>query len=162
MHLLTKVLNSRDDYKMDYLYKENKLVVYEKLNVCHYVFHKENETCSTVYTEYSSNYQEFYQRCYKDIEEAKKHLDYNLDSKSHPNYYDASFISWINYSSLNIELPDGYLYFLPIINWGKYERVGDRLLMPLSIRMNHAVADGYLVSKVFLLLEEEIAKFMAK
>jgi chloramphenicol O-acetyltransferase type A len=29
-------------------------------------------------------------------------------------------------------------------------------MMPVTVRMNHAIADGYLVSKVFLLLEEEI------
>lgn len=33
--------------------------------------------------------------------------------------------------------------------------------MPLTVRLNHAVADGYLVAKVFRLLEEEIAKIGA-
>lgn len=31
--------------------------------------------------------------------------------------------------------------------------------MPVSVRLNHAIADGYLVAKVFLLLEKEIASF---
>lgn len=34
-------------------------------------------------------------------------------------------------------------------------------MMPVTVRMNHAVADGYLISKVFLLIEEEIKKFAA-
>jgi chloramphenicol O-acetyltransferase type A len=33
------------------------------------------------------------------------------------------------------------------------------LLMPVSVRLNHAVADGYLIAKVFKLLDEEIADF---
>ncbi len=41
----------------------------------------------------------------------------------------------------------------PIINWGKYRGEGGRLLMPVSVRMNHAVADGYLIANVFRLLE---------
>ena len=32
-------------------------------------------------------------------------------------------------------------------------------MMPVSVRLNHAIADGYLVAKVFVLLEEEIALF---
>ena len=28
--------------------------------------------------------------------------------------------------------------------------------MPVSVRLNHAVADGYLVAKVFALLEKEM------
>ena len=34
-------------------------------------------------------------------------------------------------------------------------------MMPVTVRMSHAVADGYLISKVFLLIEEEIKKFAA-
>ena len=33
--------------------------------------------------------------------------------------------------------------------------------MPLTVRLNHAIADGYLVAKVFKLLEEEISNFTA-
>lgn len=34
-----------------------------------------------------------------------------------------------------------------------------RFVMPVTVRLNHAIADGYLVAKVFKLLEEEIGKF---
>ena len=52
-----------------------------------------------------------------------------------------------------------FLYFLPIINWGKYSEENARLMMPVTVRMNHAVADGYLVANVFRLLEKEMAVF---
>lgn len=65
---------------------------------------------------------------------------------------------WVSYDSFNVELPDGYLFFAPIVNWGKYRNENGRLMMPVSVRMNHAIADGYLVSKVFALLEEEIRR----
>ena len=82
-----------------------------------------------------------------------------LDPMNHPNWFDASYISWLSYDSLNVELPDGYLYFQPIINWGKYREENGRLMLPLTVRMNHAIADGYLVAKVYKLLEEEISRF---
>lgn len=31
--------------------------------------------------------------------------------------------------------------------------------MSVSVRLNHAIADGYLVAKVFMLLEKEITAF---
>ncbi len=31
--------------------------------------------------------------------------------------------------------------------------------MPVSIRLNHAIADGYLAAKAFKLLNEEIERF---
>ena len=80
-------------------------------------------------------------------------------AENHPNWFDASFVSWLSYDALHVELPDGYLYFLPIVNWGKYREENGRWMMPLTVRLNHAIADGYLVAKVFRLLEEAIAEF---
>ena len=74
------------------------------------------------------------------------------------NWFDASYISWLSYDSLNIELPDGYLYFMPIVNWGRYREANGRLIMPVSVRLNHAVADGYLIANVFRLLEKEMGE----
>ena len=96
-----------------------------------------------------------------DIARAKQTREYGLDTENHRNYFDASYISWLSYDALHIELPDGYLHFTPIINWGRYEEENGRFRMPLTVRLNHAVADGYLVAKVFRLLEEEIAKIGA-
>ena len=161
LYILSKVLNSREDYKMGYLWETDELICYDVINPTQYVFHEDTETCTPVYTEYSEDYDVFYANALRDAEEAKKTREYLLD-KDHPNWFDASYIPWCSYDSMNIELPDGYLYFIPIVNWGKYREENGRLMMPVSVRMNHAVADGYLVAKVFSLLEEEIKAFTAE
>ena len=53
------------------------------------------------------------------------------------------------------------MYFQPVINRGKYRREGTQLMLPLTVRLNHAIADGYLVAKVFQLLETEITRFIS-
>ena len=156
LYVLSKVLNSREDYRMQYLYEKQQLVIFDKVNPVHYVFHEDTETCTVVYTEFQEDYQKFYQQCALDIEKAKQPREYGLDSVNHANYFDASYISWLSYESLHIELPDGYLHFMPIVNWGRYQEENGRYVMPVSVRMNHAAADGYLVAKVFRVLEEEI------
>lgn len=161
LYLLAKVLNSRDDYKMGYLWQTDTLICYDKINPAQYIFHDDTETCTPVYTEYYEDYAEFYKSCAEDIEKAKQTRDYGLDMANHPNWFDASYISWLSYDSLNIELPDGYLFFAPIINWGKYREENGRFVMPVTVRLNHAIADGYLVAKVFKLLEKEISAFAA-
>lgn len=160
LYILSKVINSRDDYKMGYLYQTNELICYDVINPTQYIFHEDTETCTPVYTNYDENYEKFYDNALKDIERAKKTREYMLDMENHPNWFDASYIPWLSYDSLNIELPDGYLFFAPIINWGKYREENGKLLMPVSVRLNHAIADGYLVANVFRLLEEEIKIFV--
>ena len=160
LYLLAKVLNSREDYRMGYLWQTDQVVIYDRINPCQYVFHEDSETCTPVYTEYNPDYRAFYEACKADIETAKQTRGFLFDMEHHPNWFDASYIPWVSYDSLHVELPDGYLYYQPIINWGKYEEIGARMMMPVTVRMNHAVADGYLISKVFLLLEEEMKSFV--
>ena len=160
LYLLAKVLNSREDYRMGYLWQTDQVVIYDRINPCQYVFHEDTETCTPVYTEYNPDYQAFYEASKADIEAAKQTREFFFDMEHHPNWFDASYIPWVSYDSLHVELPDGYLYYQPIINWGKYEEIGGRMMMPVTVRMNHAVADGYLISKVFLLLEEEMKSFV--
>ena len=160
LYLLAKVLNSREDYRMGYLWQTDQVVIYDRINPCQYVFHEDTETCTPVYTEYNPDYRAFYEASKADIEAAKQTRGVFFDMEHHPNWFDASYIPWVSYDSLHVELPDGYLYYQPIINWGKYEEIGGRMMMPVTVRMNHAVADGYLISKVFLLLEEEMKSFV--
>ena len=160
LYLLAKVLNSREDYRMGYLWQTDQVVIYDRINPCQYVFHEDTETCTPVYTEYNPDYRAFYEASKADIEAAKQTREFFFDMEHHPNWFDASYIPWVSYDSLHVELPDGYLYYQPIINWGRYEEIGGRMMMPVTVRMNHAVADGYLISKVFLLLEEEMKSFV--
>ena len=129
LYVLSKVMNSREDYRMGYLWQ---------------------------------TYEKFYASALRDVEEAKKTREYGLDMANHPNWFDASFISWLSYDSLNIELPDGHLYFAPTVNWGKYREENGRLVMPVTVRLNHAIADGYLVANVFRLLRQEIKAFVER
>ena len=147
-----------DDFRSPrglYNIKSKYGIPYE-IMLSHSYFHEDTETFTIAYTEYDSDYQTFYQQALHDAEKAKETREYGLDSANHPNWFDASCIPWISYDSLTVELPDGYLYFNPIINWGSYCEENGRMMMPVSVRMNHAVADGYLVARVFVLLEQEM------
>lgn len=159
LYLLCRALNSRDDYKMFYDWKTNDVLCFDKINPTQYVFHEDTETCTPVYTVYYEDYDMFYSECVKDIEKSKQTREYGLDMANHPNWFDASYLPWVSYDSMNVELPDGHLYFQPIVNWGKYREEGEKYMLPLSVRLNHAIADGYLLSQVYVTLEKEIAKF---
>lgn len=159
LYILSKVLNSREDYRMGYLWQTNEIVCYDVINPTQYVFHEDTETCTPVYTEYNPDYKTFYANAQKDVEQAKLTREYGLDMENHPNWFDASYISWLSYDSMNIELPDGYLFFAPIVNWGRYREENGRLMMPVTVRLNHAIADGFLVANVFRLLQKEMDAF---
>ena len=159
LYILSKALNSREDYRMGYLWQTGQLVCYNSINPTQYVFHDDTETCTPVYTVYNPDYHIFYQAAADDIARAKESREYGLDMINHTNWFDASYISWLSYDSMNIELPDGHLFFAPIVNWGKYREEEGRLMMPVTVRLNNAIADGFMVAKVFHLIEKEAECF---
>lgn len=160
LYVLSRALNAREDYRMAWLYKSNQLVCYEVIHPTQYVFHEDTETFTLAYTEYDEDYRRFYANALRDLEDAKQTREYRLDMEAHPNWFDASCIPWISYDSLHIELPDGYLFFNPIVNWGRYENENGALKMPVTVRLNHAAADGFAAARVFTLIEEEIERLV--
>ena len=59
LYILSKVLNSREDYRMGYLYQTDELICYDVINPTQYVFHEDTETCTPVYTKYDNDYEKF-------------------------------------------------------------------------------------------------------
>ena len=52
---------------------------------------------------------------------------------------------------------DSGTYLAPVITWGKYEKDNSgRILMPLSLNIHHAVADGFHLSRFFIEVQELI------
>ena len=158
LYALSRTLNSRDDYRMGWLWETRQLICYDRIHPTQYVFHEDMETCTPVYTTYCEDYELFCRNALADLERAKQTREYGLDAANHPNWFDASYIPWLSYDAMHIELPDGHLYFMPIVNWGRYREENGRLRMPVTVRLNHAVADGYLVAGVFRRLEEEMRR----
>ncbi|MCR5808917.1 MAG: chloramphenicol acetyltransferase [Clostridiales bacterium] len=162
LYALSKALNSREDYRMGYLWQTDELICWDAISPAHYVFHEDTETCTPVCTDHREDYAEFYANALRDIERAKASPGYDAEAAGRPDRFDASYIPWISYDSLNIELPDGYLYLAPIVNWGRYREENGRLMMPVTVRLNHAVADGFLLANVFRLLEREISELAGR
>ena len=74
LYILSRALNSRDDYKMAYLWQSEELICYDVINPIQYVFHEDTETCTPVYTTYYEDYKVFYKKAIKDMYNVKKDI----------------------------------------------------------------------------------------
>lgn len=72
------------------------------------------------------------------------------------SFFFVSSVPWVHYSQLQhpAESPDDSN---PRISWGKYVTVSGRTTLPVSLFVNHALADGLHISRFFLNLEKELA-----
>lgn len=71
-----------------------------------------------------------------------------------PNCYVVSCIPWISFSSFAVHNYGEFNYYLPSVEAGKYYKKHDKTLLPLSITIHHASADGYHIHMFLKNLEQ--------
>ena len=150
---VAKIINRHDEFK--FAFNENgELVKWDYVSPYYADFHKEDENFSKLLTEYSENIFEFHQRFVADCD-AKKNLR-GFDENIPQNFFDVSCLPWVRYSHIDAHVFDEGKFLAPVIVWGKFEEVNGKLVMPLTMNIHHAVADGFHISRFFNELQEFI------
>ena len=67
LYLIAKTVNRFDSFRTAFR-ADGSLVVYEEMSPCYTIFHKETETFSNIWTEYTASYAEFCRRYARDLE----------------------------------------------------------------------------------------------
>ena len=65
------------------------------------------------------------------------------------NFFDVSCLPWVRYKHFDVHVFDEGKFLAPVVTWGKYEPEDGRLIMPLTMNIHHAVADGFHLSRFF-------------
>ena len=114
--------------------------------MCYTVFHKETESFTEVWTAYDASPAVFLARYREDMARYR-----NAPELSKPpagkNLFNVSCIPWSSFTGFNLNLQNGYDYFLPIFTIGKYFSDGGKMRLPLAVQVHHAVCDGYHLSR---------------
>lgn len=147
IYIVTKAVNSIKEFRMA-VNDKDELGFYDEVSASYVIFHNDDKTCSNVFTKYNSDFQKFYKAITDDMKNFKDTKGFET-IRSEPSSFYVSCLPWISYSGFNLNLPVNGNFYAPIITWGKYENVNGKILMPLTVQINHAVADGYHTSMLF-------------
>ena len=79
--------------------------------------------------------------------------------KAKPDRPDAftpvSCVPWVSFTAVGHDTPGPRQMYFPIIVYGRYHKVHDRWMLPFSIMVNHAAADGYHTSMLIHDIQEQ-------
>lgn len=155
LYYLTTVVNRHPEFRTA-LNEQGELGIYRQMLPSYTVFHKDTETFSEIWTEYSDDYEAFCQAYEADIQRygAQKGLIGKPDAPK--NIFTVSMIPWTTFDGFNLNLQRGYDYLIPIFTMGKYYHENGRTLLPLAIQVHHAVCDGFHVCRFINELQEWI------
>ena len=143
---VSRVINSHDEFKYSWG-KDGKLIKWDYISPSYTDFHSEDENFIKMVTEYSEDLFEFCNRVEAD---RKRHKgDRAVLDDQPPNFFDVSCLPWVKYRHFDVHVFDEGKFLAPVVTWGKYEPENGRLIMPLTMNIHHAVADGFHRSRFF-------------
>lgn len=120
-------------------------------DICHpsyTIFHEDEQTFSDIWTAYDEDFKRFYPSAVSDMKHCKKVKGIKAKEGKPDAFTPISCAPWLHYTSISHDTPDPNHMYFPIITFGKYEEENGKILLPFSVYVNHAIADGYHTSKL--------------
>lgn len=157
LYALSTIVNRHAEFRTA-INKDGELGIYSEMHPCYTVFHKDTQTFSNLWTEYTPNLEDFCAAYQADLLQygERHHMIGKPDIPA--NSFTVSMLPWATFEGFNLNLQRGYTYLIPIFTMGKYNRENDKIMLPLAIQVHHAVCDGFHVCRFVDELQELIMK----
>lgn len=144
--VVSKAINNYQQFKMAFN-KENNLGFFDEIGPSYSVLNDKTKVMSDLYTSHNNIFFNFYEDMVNSLGRYKK--DTNFTTQFQNNFFIASCLPWFNYTSFNVNNEGSSPFLFPMVTWGKFFEEGNKILMPVTIQVHHAVADGYHCSLFF-------------
>ena len=148
---VSRVINAHDEFKYGWDASGN-LIRWDFVSPSYAHFHREDENFTKLVTEYAGELSVFHARFLRDRERYRELR--GVVEHQPPNFFDVSCLPWVRYRHFDVHVFDEGTFLAPVVTWGRYEEEQGRLLMPLTMNIHHAVADGFHLSRFFREVQE--------
>ena len=149
-HIANEVTNFR------YRIRENGVVLHNKLHPSFtYLDEGEDDLFKIIVTEMKDDIVE-YSRCADEkAKNQEQYFNFNEIAGRDDLIY-LTCIPWIAFTHISHTISLNKNDSVPRISWGKYFSEGNKVLLPFSVQVNHALVDGVHIGKYFSKLQEYI------
>ncbi|HCX50830.1 MAG TPA: type A chloramphenicol O-acetyltransferase [Bacillus sp. (in: Bacteria)] len=142
IYLISRVVNNHKKFRTCFN-DEGVLGYWEEMIPSYIIFHKDDKSFSSIWTDYSGDFRTFYKnyeddmRCYASVH------GFFTKENIPPNVFPISSIPWTSFTGFNLNINNDENFLLPIITCGKYFNEGNKVMLPVSLQVHHSVCDGY-------------------
>lgn len=144
--VVSRVINAHEEFKLGWDQGGN-LIRWDFVSPSYAHFHPEDGNFTKLVTPYTEDLPAFHTRF---LEDREKYRGLRGVVEGQPaNHFDVSCLPWVRYRHFDVHVFDRGDFLAPVVTWGKYEAEGSRLVMPLTMNIHHAVADGFHLSRFF-------------
>ena len=151
--LVTKTANQVEEFKYRII-DNNQVVIVDQVDPS-FTIMGENDVFSFCNSTYYDNMDDFFASMEENIEKYKE----NPSVSAEENQLDAVYLTslpWLSFNSITHPIDIKNVDSNPRIAWGKYYKEDDKIILPFSVQVHHALMDGYHVSKYINKFKEKI------
>ncbi|WP_433752591.1 type A chloramphenicol O-acetyltransferase [Paenibacillus amylolyticus] len=148
IYMISSVVNAHREFRTSFD-AEGRLGYWDEMSPSYTIFHEDDKRFSTIWTTFHEDFETFHNRYLEDMKNYKDHKLFVAKPHEPPNTFPVSSIPWVNFTGFNLNIYNEGTYLLPIFTMGKYVQQNDKVYLPLSIQLHHAVCDGYHAGVLF-------------
>lgn len=158
IYCVTYNINLMTEFRMR-LGENNQLIIYDIVHPNYTIFHNDDHTFSDMWSEYTRDFYKFYSNYEYDMKKYSNVKGVKAKPTQPKNFYCISCVPWLSFTGYSTYSSGCTPPLMPIITYGKYHEENGRWIMPFTVTISHAVADGYHVSKLINSIQMTIDKF---
>ena len=158
VYAATAVVNRMEAMKM-MLCPDGSPGVWEEVHPNFTVFHQDDCTFSDLWCHYHPDFASFNREFQETVETYGSVHGVKGREEQPANFFCISCVPWVEFTGLQTYSAGGDPNLFPIITYGKYHEEHGRFLLPLTLTIAHAAADGYHTSQFFAKLQEQLNAF---
>lgn len=147
IYAIITAINQNQEFRMA-KDEEGNLGYWDVLHPSYTIFHDDTKTFSDLWSEFHEDFPTFYKTVRQDMETYKDVHKIKARDNQPPNFCPISCIPWISFTGHSNDSYGESPLLFPVILFGKYYEQGEKMLLPFSVYIHHAVADGYHTSKL--------------
>lgn len=149
--ILTKAANDIPQFKQRI--RDKQVVQHDYVHPSFSVETDEADVFSFCEVKFTESANDFIGRAEKMIQKMRTNPSME-DDHNRDDYLFMSAIPWVSFTSMQHAMSYHPSDSVPRIVWGKYFKEGDKIMLPLSVQVHHAVVDGRHVGQYFQAVEE--------
>lgn len=154
---LATVVNRHEEFRMC-LTASGGPAVWPVVHPAFTVFNPERETFACVWAPYDPDFGAFHDTAAPLLAEHARATEFFPQGPPPPNAFDVSSLPWASFTGFNLNIGGDWDHLAPIFTLGRYTEREGRTLLPLSVQIHHAAADGFHTARLVNELEELMAE----
>lgn len=148
LYAIMRAVNANREFRMAFN-ELGELGYWEEVVPCYTLFHDDTKTFTDIWSEYASDFALFYKTVMADME-TYGHITGVIKARPDQpaNFCPVSCLPWLSFTGFAQDTYTDGNFLFPLIKFGKYFSEEGRILLPFSVFVSHAVADGYHTCKL--------------